>query len=111
MKQLFAALISLILIFSLPIGVLATDATDTAAVTDSVSEAVTEAVTSDETTAETETEAEQKTVFGFFPESLSTTLPLMGMGMLGIFLVTLTIILTVLILRWLGDKMDKKNEN
>lgn len=113
-KLIFVTVITLLLVFTLPLTALATDATDTSAatepVTDAVTEATTETTTLDDTTAETE--PEQKTNFGFYPGSLMETAPLMGMGMLGIFLVTLTIILTVLVLRWIGDKLDaKKNED
>jgi hypothetical protein len=45
---------------------------------------------------------------GFYPETLLTTLPVMGMGMLGIFLVTCVIVLAVVILSKLGK--DKEEE-
>ncbi len=56
------------------------------------------------TGTETETVAEHRTDFGFYPETLKTTLPIMGMGMLGIFLVIGVIALTVTILRKLPNK-------
>ena len=57
-----------------------------------------------ETAAETEAETEYQMNLGFHPETLLDTLPVMGMGMLGIFLVTLVIILAVLVLSKLGGK-------
>ncbi len=111
MKKLFALIITLLLVMAFPLTALASEATDTAVtepVTEATTEAATEATTSDKTT--TETEPEQKTNFGFYLGTLAETLPLMGMGMLGIFLVTITIILAVLALRWLGDQLDKKNQ-
>ena len=42
--------------------------------------------------------------FGFYPETLLDTLPVMGMGMLGIFLVTCVIVLAVVVLSKLGGK-------
>ena len=109
MKKLFVLLLSLLMVLSLPLTALATEAdtAETSAVED----------TSDTTTvggadnSEADTSVEEdapKTVFGFFPATLSETLPIMGMGMLGIFLVTSVIILAVLILSKLG-KPDEED--
>ena len=124
MKKLLAVLLTLLMLFALPLCAMAeeVDTTeDTVAVggeeTTASDPAETEP-TEDETyrctcencvTEETETEAPttQKITFGFFPGTLSQTLPIMGMGRLGIFLVTIVIILAVLVL----SKMGKKDED
>ena len=54
--------------------------------------------------SETEAVAGHQTNFGFYPETLKETLPVMGMGMLGIFLVTCVIVLAVVILSKFGGK-------
>ncbi len=53
---------------------------------------------------------DQGAKFEILPDTLKETLPIMGMGMLGIFLVTLTIIIAVLILRWFGNQADSKKQ-
>ena len=130
MKKLFAVLLTLCLVLSLPLFVLAEDPTTsetpeetTAAETveettaaETVEETAT-AETPDETASvesesnESETESEAETAYkmniGFYPETLLNTLPVMGMGMLGIFLVTCVIVLAVVILSKLGGK-DKE---
>lgn len=58
--------------------------------------------------SETEAVAGHQTNFGFYPETLKETLPVMGMGMLGIFLVIGTIALTVTILRKIPDKNNEE---
>ena len=101
MKKLLVILLTLLMILALPVLVLAEEA---------ATEAATEAaVETDENgvevkNPETEILEEEgpKTTFGFFPATLVETLPIMGMGMLGIFLVTLVIILAVLVLSKLG---------
>ena len=101
MKKLLVILLTLLMILALPVLVLAEEA---------ATEAATEAaVETDENgievkNPETEILEEEgpKTTFGFFPATLAETLPIMGMGMLGIFLVTLVIILAVLVLSKLG---------
>ena len=95
MKKLFAILMSLALILTLPLCVMAGELSETTA------EETTEVAV--ETTAE-ETETEYEMNFGFYPDTLQTTLPIMGMGMLGIFLVTCIIVLTVVVLSKLGGK-------
>ena len=105
MKKLFAVLLTLLLVFTLPVFVMA-EAVDT---TETAAETVTEIVTSEEETEPVEDEG-PKTTFGFFPTTLAETLPIMGLGMLGIFLVTCVIILAVLVLSKFGGKKDEKAE-
>ena len=110
MKKLFVILLTLLMVLTLPVSAMAAD---TVAAT--TAEATTEApVETDENGVEIlspETEKVEdegpKTTFGFFPATLSETLPIMGMGMLGIFLVTSVIILAVLILSKVGKKDEE----
>ena len=110
MKKLFVILLTLLMVLSLPISALATDTS-----ADTAEEVATEAaVETDENgvevkNPETEILEEEgpKTTFGFFPATLAETLPIMGMGMLGIFLVTSVIILAVLILSKVGKKDEE----
>ena len=107
MKKLFVILLTLLMVLALPVSAMAADTT---------AEATTEAaVETDENgveilNPETEIVEEEgpKTTFGFFPATLAETLPIMGMGMLGIFLVTCVIILAVLILSKLGNKKEEE---
>ena len=108
MKKLFAVLLTLCLVFSLPLFVMAEEAT-------TAPETVEETTTAPETVEETapvETtapaETEYKMSFGFYPETLLDTLPVMGMGMLGIFLVTCVIVLAVVELSKLGGKNQEE---
>ena len=118
MKKLFAVLLTLCLVFSLPVLAMAEETTtapetssDTTAeevtATPEATEDPTEEVTEPESETETEAETANKMQFGFYPETLLTTLPVMGMGMLGIFLVTCVIVLAVVIL----SKMGKVKED
>ena len=128
MKKLFAILLPLLMIVALPVVAMADDADNTEG-TSSVggvdaTEVETTVTTSELDTetetyrctcencvteeAETEAPATQSISFGFFPGTLSQTLPIMGMGMLGIFLVTCVIILSVLILSKIGKKNDEE---
>ena len=123
MKKLLVILMSLLVLLSvMPLCVAAEENTTEAAtesVTEPVTEASTEASTEEETyrctcpncvVEEETTEVEgPKMTFGFFPQTLMTTLPIMGMGMLGIFLVILVIVLTTVLLNKLGN-LGKKNE-
>ena len=119
MKKLFAVLLTLCLVMSLPLFVMAEETTTSS---ETVEETATAPVTVEETTAaeseseseaetETETEIEAETAykmtFGFYPETLLTTLPIMGMGMLGIFVVTCVIVLAVVILSKLGKEKEE----
>ena len=107
MKKLFVILLTLLMVLALPVSAMSADTT---------AEATTEAaVETDENgvevkNPETEILEEEgpKTTFGFFPATLAETLPIMGMGMLGIFLVTCVIILAVLILSKLGNKKEEE---
>ena len=99
MKKLLALLLTLLMIFALPLSVMAEDVEEP--------DTLEESTVTEETTAEPETEG-TRTNFGIFPETLSETLPIMGMGMLGIFLVTCVIILSVLILSKIGKKNDEE---
>ncbi len=80
MKKLFAVITAVLLLVALALPVLAT---------------------------ETEAAAGSGTAFGFHPETLKETLPIMGMGMLGIFIVIGVIALSVTVLRKLPEK-DKE---
>ena len=113
MKKLFAILLTLCMILALPVAAMAeeVDASDEVETTVTTEEETfrcdCENCVTEETETETEAPATQTISFGFFPGTLSETLPIMGMGMLGIFLVTCVIILAVLIL----SKMGKKDED
>jgi hypothetical protein len=115
MKKLFAVLMTLLLVLSLPVLAMAEETTtapetsaDTTAeevtATPEATEDPTEEVTEPESETETEAETAYKMNFGFYPETLLETLPVMGMGMLGIFLVTCVIVLAVVVLSKLGGK-------
>ena len=116
MKKLFAVVMTLLLVFSLPVLAMAEETTtapetsaDTTAEEVTATPEATEAPTEEVTEPESETEAETayKMQFGFYPETLKETLPVMGMGMLGIFLVTCVIVLAVVVLSKMGGK-DKE---
>ena len=110
MKKLFAVLLTLCLVFSLPLFVMAEEATtapETVEETTTAPETVEETAPIETESApenETEAETEYQMNLGFYPETLLDTLPVMGMGMLGIFLVTCVIVLAVLVLSKLGGK-------
>ena len=106
MKKLFAILLTLCLVFSLPLFVMAEETTTAPETVEETTSAETEAPTESET--ETEAETEYKMNFGFYPETLLETLPVMGMGMLGIFVVTCVIVLAVVVLSKVGK--DKNEE-
>jgi hypothetical protein len=111
MKKLLVILLTLLMVMALPVAAMAADTT-----AEATTEATTEAaVETDENgveilSPETEILEEEgpKTTFGFFPATLAETLPIMGMGMLGIFLVTCVIILAVLVLSKLGNKKEEE---
>ncbi len=109
MKKLLVILMTLLLVLTLPLTVFA----DEAVTSHEPAEAGTEiaediATVGGVDTSEPEVEEEgPKTTFGFFPETLAETLPIMGMGMLGIFLVTSVIILAVLVLSKVGKKDEE----
>jgi len=120
-KKLFAILMTLLLILSLPVFVMAEEAsTSPETSADTAAEEVTtapetspeevtnapESVTEQVTDPAGETEPEIR--FGFYPETALTTLPIMGMGMLGIFLVTLVIILAVVVLSKIGKEKEEE---
>ena len=112
MKKLFAILLTLCLVMSLPLFVMAEEATTSPETMEETTDPETvEEITSAESESESETETEAETAykmtFGFYPETLLTTLPVMGMGMLGIFLVTCVIVLAVVILSKLGKEKDE----
>ena len=116
MKKLFAVVMTLLLVLSLPVLAMAEETTtapetsaDTTAEEVTAAPEATEAPTEEVTEPESETEAETayKMQFGFYPETLKETLPVMGMGMLGIFLVTLVIILAVLVLSKIGKEKEE----
>ena len=102
MKKLFVVLLTLCLVMSLPLFVMAEEATTAP---ETVEETVTESTETEVGGADSsEVETEYEMNIGFYPETLLTTLPVMGMGMLGIFLVTCVIVLAVVILSKLGGK-------
>ena len=125
MKKLFAVLLTLCLALSLPLFVLAEEPTTSETPEETTAaETVEETATATETapvesdsteteseSTESETESEAETAYkmniGFYPETLLNTLPVMGMGMLGIFLVTCVIVLAVVILSKLGKEKDE----
>ena len=112
MKKLFAVLLTLCLVFSLPLFVMAeetTTAPETVEETTTAPETVEETAPTetDPAPAETEAETEYQMNLGFHPETLLDTLPVMGMGMLGIFLVTCVIVLAVVILSKLGKGKEE----
>ena len=104
MKKLFVILLTLLMIAALPLTVLAEEV-DTTATEEETFRCTCENCVPEET--EEVVEDGPKTNFGFFPGTLSQTLPIMGMGMLGIFLVTLVIVLSVLILSKFGGKKEE----
>ena len=126
MKKLFAIVMTLLLVFSLPLFAMAEEATTTETSADTTAEEATTVETSADTTAEAattapettenttedstepESETEPEIRFGFYPETALVTLPIMGMGMLGIFLVTLVIILAVLVLSKIGKEKEEE---
>ena len=119
MKKLFAILLTLLLVAVLPVVAMAEE---TVAETTVETTVETAAETAADTAVETDEEGVEimapeteivtdegpKTTFGFFPATLADTLPIMGMGMLGIFLVTCVIILAVVVLSKLGGKKDEE---
>ena len=123
MKKLFAILLTLLMIAALPVVAMADDADNTEDTASVGGVDDSEVVTTEEIGDETETyrctcencvteeettaPATQSVSFGFFPGTLSETLPIMGMGMLGIFLVTCVIVLAVLILSKIGKKDEE----
>ena len=109
MKKLFAIVMTLLLVVSLPLFAMAEEATaapETSA--DTAVEAVTTAPETAEEVTNPESETDPEIRFGFYPETALVTLPIMGMGMLGIFLVTLVIILAVLVLSKIGKEKEEE---
>ncbi len=109
MKKIFAVLLTLLMVFALPLCVMASDTAEEAATAaDTAVETDEEGVEIIAPETEIVTDEGPKTTFGFFPATLGETLPIMGMGMLGIFLVTCVIILAVLVLSKIGGKKDEE---
>ena len=120
MKKLLVILMTLCLVMSLPLLTMAEETTTAPETVEETTTAPVEETTTapvtvedtapveDESVTENETETEYKMNVGFYPETLLTTLPIMGMGMLGIFLVTCVIVLAVVILSKFGK--DKEEE-
>ncbi len=104
-KIILATLLLLALVFTLALPIMAEDPAETTA-SDMPSTETTAEVTETEDSTEETTEAAPKTSFGFYPGTLGETLPIMGMGMLGIFLVIGTIALTVVLLSKLPNKKE-----
>ena len=115
MKKLFVILMTLALILALPLCVMAEELSESTAevITGEAMETTAEETTAEETTDEAvetiveETETEYEMDFGFYPDTLRTTLPIMGMGMLGIFLVTCIIVLAVVVLSKFGKQKEE----
>ena len=109
MKKLIAIVLTLLMVLSLPLAIAADEITTVADTTaDSTLESVLDDGEATEPVEETEVaEPAAKTQFGFYPESMKETLPAMGMGMLGIFLVTSVIILSVLVLSKMGKSREE----
>jgi beta-lactamase regulating signal transducer with metallopeptidase domain len=100
---------TLLLVFSLPLFVMAEEATAAPKTSaDTTVEEITTAPETAEEVTEPESETEPEIKFGFYPETALVTLPIMGMGMLGIFLVTLVIILAVLVLGKIGKEKEEE---
>lgn len=99
MKKLLVILLTLLMIAALPLAVMADEP-----VTDVAEEETFRCTCENCIPEETEEVVEDgpKTQFGFFPKTLAETLPVMGMGMLGIFLVIGVIVLAVLVLSKIG---------
>lgn len=110
MKKLFAVLLTFLLVFSLPVLAMAEEATNAPDTSAEEVTAASEAATEDASEEVTESESETEPVikFGFYPETALVTLPIMGMGMLGIFLVTLVIILAVIVLSKIGKGKEEE---
>ena len=111
MKKLFAVVMTLLLVFSLPVLAMAEEATaapETSAEETTAAPETAEDVTEEAAEPETDSETEPEIKFGFYPETALVTLPIMGMGMLGIFLVTLVIILAVLVLSKIGKEKEEE---
>ena len=111
MKKLFAVVMTLLLVFSLPVLAMAEEATtspETSAEEITAAPETAEDVTEEAAEPETDSETEPEIKFGFYPETALVTLPIMGMGMLGIFLVTPVIILAVLVLSKIGKEKEEE---
>ena len=111
MKKLLYVLLALLMISALTVTAMAeyTVAPETAAPEAGTSEAETSEVETPEAdTSEADTSEDGADVnFRVDFSTLSTTLPIMGMGMLGIFLVTCVIILAVVVLGKLGGRDEE----
>lgn len=111
MKKFFAVVMILLLVFSLPVLAMAEEATtapETSAEEITAAPETAEDVTEEAAEPGTDSETEPEIKFGFYPETALVTLPIMGMGMLGIFLVTLVIILAVLVLSKIGKEKEEE---
>jgi hypothetical protein len=95
------------MVLSLPLMAMAEETATSDETVEETVPAETTAPAEDESASETEAETEYKMSVGFYPETLLTTLPIMGMGMLGIFVVTCVIVLAVVILSKLGKEKDE----
>ncbi len=110
MKYVAVALATCLVALLLTLSIGATDVTVAETTAETIVE--TDAVTAEETPTETtevseDTEGE-KSGMGFRPETLKNTLPIMGMGMLGIFLVTGVIVLVIMLLNWISNAVEKR---
>jgi len=115
MKHIAAVLATCFLAVLMTLSIGATDVTAPESTAESTVETVadTDAVTTlatEETVSEpTETEAESdKGGLAFRPDTLKNTLPIMGMGMLGIFLVTGVIVLVIMVLNRISNALENR---
>ncbi len=110
MKYLALALATCLLALLMTLSIGATDVT----VPETIAETTAETVTAEEMATEpTETAAESESDgdadgLAFRPDTLKNTLPIMGMGMLGIFLVTGVIVLVIMLLNWISNSVEKR---
>ena len=118
MKYIAVALATCLVALLMTLSIGATDVTTAETTADTTVETTVETdadttvatVTTEETVAEpTETAAESdKDGLAFRPETLKNTLPIMGMGMLGIFLVTGVIVLVIMLLNKISNAVEAR---
>ena len=114
MKHIAAVLTACLLTLLLALTVGATDVTTFETTAETIVETTeeTDAATTEEMVAEpTETTVEgenENSGLAFRPDTLKDTLPIMGMGMLGIFLVTGVIVLVITLLNKISNAIDAR---
>ena len=114
MKYVAVALATCLVALLLTISIGATDVTVAETTAETTAETIveTDAGTTGETSTETNEVSEdtegEKSGMGFRPETLKNTLPIMGMGMLGIFLVTGVIVLVIMLLNKISNAVEAR---